>query len=85
MTDQHGEEAPIRAAERADELLEAGDIALLPQNEFDRREVDYSLEGATRPSRTVEDVPPSTKALATRVVMRSASPFSPFWALWLSI
>jgi hypothetical protein len=26
MIDQHGEEAPIRVAERADELLESGDI-----------------------------------------------------------
>ena len=26
LIDQHGEDAPIRAAERADELLEAGDI-----------------------------------------------------------
>ena len=26
LIDQHGQEAPIRAAERADELLEAGDI-----------------------------------------------------------
>jgi hypothetical protein len=25
LVDQHGEDAPIRAAERADELLEAGD------------------------------------------------------------
>jgi len=25
LIDQHGQEAPIRAAERADELLEAGD------------------------------------------------------------
>jgi len=25
LIDQHGEDAPIRAAERADELLEAGD------------------------------------------------------------
>ena len=27
LIDQHGEDAPIRAAERADELLEAGDTA----------------------------------------------------------
>ena len=26
LIDQHGEDAPIRAADRADELLEAGDI-----------------------------------------------------------
>jgi hypothetical protein len=26
LIDQHGREAPIREAERADELLEAGDI-----------------------------------------------------------
>jgi hypothetical protein len=26
LIDQHGQDAPIRAAERADELLEAGDI-----------------------------------------------------------
>jgi hypothetical protein len=26
LVDQHGEDAPIRAAQRADELLEAGDI-----------------------------------------------------------
>ena len=26
LVDQHGEDAPIRAAERADELLEAGDF-----------------------------------------------------------
>ena len=26
LVDQHGEDPPIRAAERADELLEAGDI-----------------------------------------------------------
>jgi hypothetical protein len=26
LIDQHGEDAPLRAAERADELLEVGDI-----------------------------------------------------------
>jgi hypothetical protein len=26
LVDQHGEDAPIRAAERADELLQGGDV-----------------------------------------------------------